>query len=309
MVKTVITRVILQITNILDGRTQVDVSSIVQDLGAQSGVESIKCVLRLRQKAPPFNGYVASITWASSRQLSAAFPKAQGVWAQTQPQEACLRGLVTAAIVKELQRQTPVTPRSTAGLGSSSPQRQPKRRSTLDATTASAEKRAKFEKRPSNNPEGVNGGGRKKGSLRTRAYLKQAAERNVRKKKKNRRKTNERKKEKRREKVDAELQLNWAASKAYMEAQLPVLRAAHQFDIRAVWRSKSDRDDPSDDLRSVLSERQITKLRRQCLGIFVFYSSILDMGYTGQLECNRVDLARHAADHPGVWATPRTILK
>ena len=77
MVKTVITRVILQITNILDGRTQVDVSSIVQDLGAQSGVESIKCVLRLRQKAPPFNGYVASITWASSRQLSAAFPKAQ----------------------------------------------------------------------------------------------------------------------------------------------------------------------------------------------------------------------------------------
>ena len=51
------------------------------------------------------------------------------------------------------------------------------------------------------------------------------------------------------------------------------------------------------------------KLRRQCLGIFVFYSSILDMGYTGQLECNRVDLARHAADHPGVWATPRTILK
>jgi hypothetical protein len=137
----------------------------------------------------------------------------------------------------------------------------------LDAATASAEKRAKFEKRPSNNPEGVNGGGRKKGSLRTRAYLKQAAERNVRKKKKNRRKTNERKKEKRREKVDAELQLNWAASKAYMEAQLPVLRAAHQFDIRAVWRSKSDRDDPSDDLRSVLSERQITKLRRQCLGI------------------------------------------
>jgi hypothetical protein len=53
----------------------------------------------------------------------------------------------------------------------------------MDATTASAEKRAKFEKRPSNNPEGVNGGGRKKGSLRTGAYLKQAAERNVRKKK------------------------------------------------------------------------------------------------------------------------------
>jgi hypothetical protein len=53
----------------------------------------------------------------------------------------------------------------------------------LDAATASAEQRAKFEKRPSNNPQGVNGGGRKKGCLRTGAYLKQAAERNVRKKK------------------------------------------------------------------------------------------------------------------------------
>jgi hypothetical protein len=128
-----------------------------------------------------------------------------------------------------------------------------------------APKLAKFQKRPSNNPEGFSGGGQKKGSLRTREYLKQAAERNVRKKKKNRRKTNERKKEKRREKVDAELQLNWAASKAYMGAQLPALRAAHQFDIRAVWRSKSDRDDPSGGLRSVLPERQITKLLSQLL--------------------------------------------